>query len=183
MDKTFRWALAAGLLMTGLSAGMAQAATQGSLGATSTGTVTINASVPSRVQITGLSNVTLNNSDPSLLASNAQNVCVWSNTSTKGYNITASGSGTANAFTIASAALPVVPYSVEWSGSSGAVSGTGLSVATALTGLTSTATKATCTSGPATTSSLIVKIAAVDLQSMVASAAYTGILTLVVAPE
>ena len=83
----------------------ATAATQGSLGSTSTGSVSISASIPSRVRISGLSDVAFTNVDPSLDAANAQDVCVWSNTSTKGYRITASGSGTANAFTLANAAF------------------------------------------------------------------------------
>jgi hypothetical protein len=158
------------------------AATQGSLGSTSTGSVSISASIPSRVRISGLSDVAFTNVDPSLDAANAQNVCVWSNTSTKGYQITASGSGAGNAFTLANAAL-VVPYMVEWSGTSGQTGGTGLAPGSTLTGLTSTATNASCASGPSTSASLIVKIAAADLQGMNAATNYTGTLTLLVAPE
>lgn len=161
----------------------AHAATQGSLGATSTGTVTITATVPNRAQITGLSDISFTNADPTTVASSAQNSCVWSNTATKGYSITASGSGTAGAFTLSSGALTPVPYSVQWAASSGQTSGTALASGTALTGLTSTATRPTCNSGPATSSSLVVSIAASDLQEMVASASYTGTLTLLVTPQ
>ncbi|GAA4747488.1 hypothetical protein GCM10023264_11520 [Sphingomonas daechungensis] len=164
------------------SAGTAQAATQGSLGATSTGSVSISASVPNRVRISGLSDVAFTNADPSLNASNAQNVCVWSNTSTKGYRVTATGSGAANAFTLANASL-TVPYTVEWSASSGQTSGTALAVGTPLTGQTSLATNSNCASGPSSSASLIVKIAATDLQTMTAATNYTGTLTLLVAPE
>jgi hypothetical protein len=165
-----------------LAHGNALAATQGSLGATSTGSVSIGASVPNRVQLSGLNDVSFTNQDPATPASSAQNVCVWSNTSTKGYNVTATGSGTANAFTLANGAL-TVPYSVEWAGSSGQSSGTALATGSALTGLLSTATNATCSAGPASTASLIVKISAASLQSMQAATTYTGTLTLVVAPE
>jgi len=160
----------------------ASAATQGSLGATSTGTVSISASVPNRVQLTGVTDVAFANQDPSVAAANAQNVCVWSNTSTRGYNVTATGSGTASAFTLANGAL-TVPYSVEWAGSSGASSGTALAAGTALTGLTSTATSPTCSSGASSTASLIVKLSSANLMSMQAATTYTGTLTLVVAPE
>ena len=160
----------------------ALAATQGSLGATSTGSVSIGASVPSRVRLTALTDVSFANQDPATPASNAQDVCVWSNTSTKGYNVTASGSGAGNAFTLANGAS-TVPYSVEWAASSGQVSGTALTSGSAFTGLTSTATNATCSSGAASTASLIVKMATTDLQGMEAAIAYTGTLTLVVAPE
>jgi hypothetical protein len=166
-----------------LGMGPAEAATQGTLGNTSSGSVTINASVASRVQISGLSDVTFNTVDPSAAVSNAQSVCVWSNTATKGYNITATGSGTASAFTLSSAALPVVPYTVEWAGSTGQTSGSALTVSTPLTALTSAATRPTCSSGPTSSASLIVRMAAADLQGMSAGATYTGALTLVVAPE
>ena len=162
--------------------GAAVAATQGSLGSTSTGSISIGASVPNRVQLSGLSDVNFTNQDPATAAFSAQNVCVWSNTSTKGYNVMASGSGTASAFTLANGAL-TVPYSVEWSQTSGQTSGTALGVSTALTGQKSTATNALCASGPSSTASLIVKMSTASLQSMQAATTYTGTLTLVVAPE
>ena len=156
--------------------------TQGTLGANSTGSIGIGASVPNRVQITNLADVSFTNQDPATAAANAQNVCVWSNTSTKGYNVTATGSGAASAFTLANGAL-TVPYSVEWAGSSGQSSGTALTKGTALTGLTSVATNATCSSGASSSASLIVKISTASLQTMQAATSYTGTLTLVVAPE
>lgn len=174
-------ALAAGLIAV-TAAAAAEAATQGNLGSTSTGSVSISASVPTRVRISGLNDVALTNADPSVDASNAQNVCVWSNTSTRGYNITATGSGAGSAFTLASASL-TVPYSVEWSASSGQSAGTALAPGAVLTGLTSNATNANCASGPSASASLIVRVAAADLQSMQAATSYTGTLTLVVAPE
>jgi hypothetical protein len=181
MDIWFqRRALACGLLL--LAAGSATAATQGSAGSTSTGSISIGASVPNRVQLSGLTDVAFTNQDPTVAATKAQNVCVWSNSSTRGYNVTASGSGASSAFTLANATL-TVPYTVEWAGTSGAPSGTGLSAGAALTGLTSTATNPSCSPGPASSASLIVKIAAADLQSMQAATNYTGTLTLVVAPE
>lgn len=158
------------------------AASDGSLGTTSTGSLSISASVPNRVQLSGLNDVSLLNQDPATAALDAQNVCVWSNTSTKGYNVTATGSGSGNAFTLANGASSV-PYSVEWSGNSGQTSGTPLTAGTALGGLVSTATSATCASGPSSTSSLIVRISSASLQTMQAATTYTGTLTLVVAPE
>ena len=174
--------LSAGCLMGILAHGTALAASQGTLGTTSTGSISIGASVPNRVQISNLTDVSFTNQDPSVAASNAQNVCVWSNSSTKGYNITATGSGAANAFTLSNGAA-TVPYSVEWAGSSGQSSGTALSSGSALTGLTSTATNPTCSAGPSSSASMVVKITSASLQGMQAATSYTGTLTLVVAPE
>lgn len=161
--------------------GVATAATQGTIGSTSTGSVSVSATIPGRVQISGLSDVAFGTVDPTVAASDAQNVCVWSNTPGRGYNITATGSGASNAFTMTDGANTLA-YAVEWADTSGQTSGSALTSATALTGLDSTATNPTCSAGPATTASLIVKMAAADLQAAYASS-YTGTLTLVVAPE
>lgn len=182
MDHARFRRLTAACIAAMLVQGSASAATQGSLGSTSTGSISIGASVPNRIQLTGLSDVSFVNQDPATPASNAQNVCVWSNSSTRGYNVTATGSGASNAFTLASGPL-TVPYSVEWSGTSGQASGTALAPGSALTGLTSAATSATCSSGASSSASLIVKISSANLQGMQAATTYTGTLTLVVAPE
>ena len=116
-------ALVGAVVLGGLPAGQAMSATDGALGATSTGTVSISASVPTRARITGLSDVAFTNQDPGTPAASAQDVCVWSNTATKAYTITATGSGTASAFTLTNGS-GTVPYSVEWSDTSGATSGT-----------------------------------------------------------
>lgn len=171
----------AGAVFLALS-GNATAATQGTFGTTSTGAVSISASVPNRIQLSGLSDVAFTNQDPSVAALNAQNVCVWSNSATRGYYVTATGSGAASAFTLANGAA-TVPYTVEWAGSSAQTTGTALAAATALHGLTSAATNPTCGSGPSSSASLIVRMTTASLQSMQAAATYTGTLTLVVAPE
>ncbi len=161
----------------------AQAATQGSLGATSSGSVTITASVPNRTQISSLSDINFANVDPSSTATSTQSNCVWSNTATKGYSIKATGSGTAGAFTLISGALTPVPYSVQWSQSSGQASGTAMTAGTTLSGQVTTAVTPTCSTAPSSTSSLIVSIAATDLQGMVATTSYSGTLTLLVTPQ
>ena len=175
---------AAGMLATLVCSSVAQATpTQGTFGATSQGVVNISATVPSRVQITGLSDVAFTSQDPASAASNAQNVCVFSNTATKGYNIKATGSGASSAFTIGGTGLTAVPYTVEWAQSTGQTSGTGLTANTALTGQISTATTPTCSSGPTTTASLIVKMSTTALQAMQSNTTYSGTLTLLVGPE
>lgn len=161
--------------------GTAQAATQGTAGSTSSGSVAISATVPGRVQISGLTDVVFGTVDPASAASSAENVCVWSNTSGKGYTVTASGNGASNAFTL-SDGTNALPYSVEWAASSGQSSGTALVSGSALGGLSSTATNPTCSAGPAATASLVVKMSAANLQAAVASS-YTGTLTLLVAPQ
>lgn len=161
--------------------GTAGAATQGSLGATSTGTVGISATVPGRVELSGLADINFGTVNPSAAATSAEDVCVWSNTTGKGYTVTATGSGAANAFTLTDGTNSLA-YDVQWAGSAGQTSGTSLTSGTASGSWTSTATSPSCSSGPAATASLVVDMTAANLQAAAASS-YTGTLTLVVAPQ
>ena len=165
-----------------LMSSAASASTQGSLGATSTGSITITVSVPSRVQITGLTDVAFTNVDPTTTATNAQSNCVWSNTATKGYTITATGSGTSGAFTLSSGSLTPIVYTVQWNQSTGQTSGSALTAATASSTFNSTATTPTCATAPSTSSSLIVSISSAQLLNMASLTTYTGTLTLLVSP-
>lgn len=158
------------------------AATQGNLGPTSSGSVSITASVPNRARISGLTDVTFLDQDPATAASAAQNVCVWSNTATKAYTVTATGNGTANAFTLSNGSA-TVPYSVAWSASINQTSGAALTSGTASSSLVSTATSQTCGSGPAASASLIVGISTTDLGTMSAGSNYLGTLTLLITPQ
>ena len=182
MKTQIRQALASMALLGVVNAGPAFAATQGTLGATSTGSVSITASVPNRARISGLSDVAFTNQDPAIAASNAQNVCVWSNTATKAYTVTATGSGSANAFTLSNGST-TVPYSVAWSSSINQTSGTVLVSGTASASLVSTATNQTCASGPTSSASLIVGISSADLSTMSAGSNYLGTLTLLITPQ
>lgn len=183
MFNHLRCGLVTGVTASMLLTGPALASTDGSFGATSTGSLVINASVPGRVRISGLTDVTFSGVDPSVAATDAQDVCVWSNTSTRGYSVTATGSGAASAFTLSSGALPVVPYTVEWAPTSGQSTGSALIAGTTLTGQTSTAINSDCSAGPSSSASLVVSLGSPTLQSMTAGVTYNGTLTLVVAPE
>lgn len=113
--------------------------------------------------------------------SNAQSICVFSSAASKRYQVTATGNGTSGAFTLASG-LNRLAYEVQWSASSGQTSGTSLTAGVTLTGLVSTATRSGCTSGPATSATLITIIRATNISAATAGS-YTGTLTLVVAPN
>jgi hypothetical protein len=177
-----RIALLCAALSTASLSAQVQAASQGTLGATSTGSISVSASVPNRARISGLTDVAFTNQDPATAASNAQNVCVWSNTVTKAYTITASGSGTGGAFTLSNG-TSIVPYSVGWAASANQTTGAFLTAGTASGSLTSSANNQTCASGPAASASLIVGISTVDLGTMDAGSSYTGALTLLVTPQ
>ncbi len=160
----------------------AQAATQGNLGATSNASVAISASVPARARLSGLADIALAGVNPASNAVASRNLCTWSNTASKGYRITASGSGAASAFTLANASL-TVPYTVQWNQASGQTSGTALTPGTASTTFTSTATHQQCLTGPTASASLVVTITSAALQTMQANTTYSGTLTLLMTPQ
>jgi len=136
------------------------------------------------VQISGLTDVAFTSLNPLVDATKAQNLCVFSSTTLRGYNVTARGSGAASAFTLtAGGSIPTLPYTVQWSQSSGSSSGTALAVGTPLTGQRSTATNTTCHSGPSTSASLILILRTADLQAALAGVSYAGTLSLTIAPE
>ncbi len=170
------------LLGAALFGSAASAATQGSLGATSTGSIAISLSVAGRVQITGLGDVSFVAVSPDAAATSAQNVCVWSNTATRGYSVTASGSGAGNAFELSGPAN-TTPYAVAWSDAAGQTAGTPLGAGAALSGLRSSATSPDCGNGGAASSSLIVTVEPAALQAAQPDTTYTGALNLLVAPQ
>lgn len=106
--------LIASLALGAFSTHPAMAASQGSLGATSSGSISITLSVQPRVRISGLSDAALTVSDRSKAAAHVQTVCVWSNTAGNAYSITAAGSGPRGAFEL-SDGNSTVSYDVLWS--------------------------------------------------------------------
>lgn len=110
-----------------------------------------------------------------------QSLCLFADTTTNGYTVTATGAGPGGAFQLASG-LSSMPYEVEWSDTSGRSSGVQLDANVPLTGQTSAASQQTCNNGPATTASLIVVLRSTALSSATAGS-YNGTLTLVVGPE
>lgn len=182
-QRSIRSMMATAIVGCFISTAPAHAATQGTIGATSTGSVTINATISALVQISDLNDLTFSGLTGGATAQQTDNVCVWSNTSSKSYTIKATGNGTTSAFTLASGTNAAIPYSVAWANTAGATSGTALTTNVASSAFTSTATLPLCNLGASPTSTLFVSIAAADQAAMVANAAYTGVLTLVVTPQ
>lgn len=157
----------------------AQSATQGTLGATSSGTAAVSVVLPSRVKITGLADLAIGTYvGPTSSASG--NVCIYSNTD--GYNITVTSAE--GLFQMDGVTTPgdKVTYAVEWAATSGAGTGSALTYNTALTGQTTPAAgNVTC--GGGTNATLIVRVADADIGAGISAQTYAGTLTLVVAPE
>ena len=134
------------------------------------------------VRITGLSDVAFGTvANLSTDWTRSQNICVYSNSPTRGYHVQATGSGSGGAFALASGSNALA-YEVEWNPVSGQSTGTTLSPNVALTGQVSSATQQSCNSGPATSASLIIILRSAQL-SAARAGTYSGTLTLLVAPE
>lgn len=146
------------------------------------GTPTQANAASNKVRISSLSDVTFGTlSDLSSDAVQSQSLCLYSDTPTSGYNVTASGGGPGGAFQLTSG-LSSLPYEVQWSSSSGRSSGVQLSPNVPLTGQTSAASHQVCTNGPASSASLIVLLRSASLSSVTAGT-YSGTLTLLVGAE
>lgn len=135
-----------------------------------------------KVRISSLTDVgfgTVTNLNVDALQS--QSVCIYADTTTSGYNVTANGTGPGGAFQLSSGAASM-PFDVLWSSSAGQNSGAQLTPNVALAGQVSSATHQTCNNGPATSASLVVVLRSSALSSATAGA-YNGTLTLIVGPE
>ena len=135
-----------------------------------------------KVRITSLSDVAFGTiANLSVDGIRSQDLCLFADTATNGYNITATGTGPGGAFQL-SAGLGSMAYEVQWSSTSGQSVGTQLSPNVPLTGQASAATHQLCANGPATSASLIIVLRASALSSASAGT-YSGNLTLVVGAE
>ena len=135
-----------------------------------------------KVRVTSLTDVafgTIANLNTDAIQS--QSVCVYADTSTNGYNVTATGTGAGGAFQLFSGAASI-SYDVLWSSSAGQTSGAQLTPNVPLTGQVSGATHQSCSNGPATSASLVVVLRSTALSSAQAGT-YSGTLTLVIGPE
>jgi hypothetical protein len=159
----------------------AEAATQGSLGATSTGSLNLSVKKDARVKISDLNDLSQNAWDEGqgdvVLT---DNVCVYSTRANGAYKVTANGSGAANAFTLANGAN-IMPYALKWADS---VAGAGEALtANALSTAFANANRSdpNCTVG-GNNAKLEVKISAADMTAAI-DGTYTGVLTLIVSPS
>lgn len=173
--------LAVAMAAVGLAvSGVSMAATNGTVGATSTGTVVINATIPKLIRITGLADITMVLPAPvdddlgyTAAATGSSPACVRQNGGTATYGIVATSANTA--FELTNGTLAPVPYSLTWGG-------TALAYNAALTAQAPDST--TLGSCADVAGKLEVSIAAADLNDAEGSAVdYTDTVTLVVTPE
>jgi hypothetical protein len=159
------------------AASNAFAATQGTLGATSQGSLNITLTIDALVQISALNDIDLGTYTGGGNITGVDDLCVYSNIG--GYHITATGNGAGSAFQLIGAGA-TIPYAVEWADSAGAQTGDPMTSGTVLTNQSGTFTTPNC--GGGNNARVIVTVNSTDLAAAPAQA-YTGVLTLVVAPQ
>ena len=177
------------MVLAGFFASPSYSATQGTLGPTSVGSVTIRVTKPARARITNLSDLTIESWVPGdgdqILT---DDICVYSTRPSGGYTIKATGSGSNSAFTLSGGAeMSPLEYQVKWnSGGVGKLTNTGNTLSPNVTSgaLFNAATdSSTCTgTNPGDTARLIVEISSASLDAA-KDGTYTGTLTLLVTPN
>jgi hypothetical protein len=109
----------------------------------------------------------------------SQNVCVFSDSFTQGYSVTANGSG--GAFELASGGARL-PYEVLWADAVNTSGGTPLIAGGTAGGFRSSASHQFCNSGPSASASLTIALRASALNSADAGS-YSATLQITIAPE
>lgn len=181
LKKITKYTLLAGML-AGFSLS-ATAATQGSLGTTSTGTTNISLTIPALVKISDLDDITLGTL--SNITSNVKGdtqACIYSNSAAGGYRVTVTGSGTGNAFTVADGSGNDIAYTAYWKDDITAGDGTQLTSGSQLSGqLNADTTSITCAN-----TGKNAKFTVEFGQGALAAApqgSYTGTATITIAPQ
>ena len=163
------------------------AATDGTLGATTTGIVNLNVTKSTLAQISGLADISISSYIIGTgNQSQSSTACVYSSTANGSYTVKADGSGAAHAFTIADGASHTVPYAVIWNSAgvgSLADSGTALTADVTSATFTNAATDSTTCSGatPGPTAQVNIHLLGSDLDA-VPYGTYTGTLTILITP-
>lgn len=170
------------LFALGLISGSVMAATQGTLGTDSTGTVIITVDINDLVQVSNLTDIglgTFNGGGTDLSGTDA--FCVYRNGGGT-FDITMSGSGGSSAFTLTDGSN-TVPYSVDFTNIPAATT-TAMTTNVLLGGQQNANTSSTTCSGAGDSDnvSVTVTVTSGDLASAPAGT-YGGTLTMVVSPE
>jgi hypothetical protein len=170
--QTGRQVLCLALLGAASAAG---AARQGSLEATSSGSIGISVSIASQAKMSGPQDVVFGSAGKATRPV-LQNLCLSSNSPAGSYTVAAVGSGDAGAFELVSGGR-TIGYTVELAGRTGAGER-----GPASTQLRAAVREADCREGRGSTA-LTVAIDPALVEQLHSGEAFTGTLTLIVAPE
>jgi len=157
--------------------GSAFAATDGTVGSTSTGDLDINLVIPNLIQVSSMSDIDLGSWNGSGAKTGSDTICVYDN-SGGNYNATFTGNGSGSAFTLSDGSHTIA-YTVTYS--DGGIA-SAVTSGTALTGQTGADQSSfTCATG-GLNGTITVEVPQANMEAAAANT-YSGTLTMVVAPE
>lgn len=161
---------------------LAFSATQGTLGATSTGTVAVSITIPALVQISSLADITLG-STSTFPATGNTTACIYSNVASPlgSYYVTASSANvSAGAFRVKDSGTDYITYSAYWNNTAAATQTTALVSGTKTAQQTGgSAVSLTCGGSP--NANFNISFSAAQVTGAPA-AAYTDTVTLLITP-
>lgn len=143
------------------------------------GNVTISVTIPPVIRVSDINDLVLGTFDGISNMAGSDTVCVYMNGGTL-YSITASGSGAGSAFSIANGSS-IVPYAVTWQDTLGtAALASGVQAANRGNAFTA---DTSCNGGAGNNATVTVTLQAADLLTAMQPGLYSGVLTLMVAPQ
>ena len=160
------------------------AATQGSLGATSTGQVTVSITIPALVQISGLGNITLG-STSSFPALGNTTACIYSNVASPAgsYYVTATSQNSSGTNFRVNTGTDFIVYSAYWNNSAMPTQTTALTSSTKTAQQTNgNTTSLDCSGGTAPNANFNISFSASQVEGAKA-ATYTDQVTIVISPS
>lgn len=144
-----------------------------------TATVTMSVVIPATIRISDISDLALGTFNGVSDLSRSDTVCIYKNSGAL-YGITATGSGAGGAFTLTDGTR-AVPYSVTWQDNVGTVT---LVSGAQVNGRGNAFTaNTTCSNGLSNNATVTVRVLKADLLNAMQAGTYTGVLTLMVAPQ
>jgi hypothetical protein len=170
------------LITVVLGAGSLMAATDGTLGTTSTGTSVVTLTIPQFYRISGVADLSLGSYSGTGTMTGNDDLCVYSNgVTTYKIRMTDDTTMTSNTFSIENAAhTKEIPMAVRWNSTTGTGGNSAVTYNTQLSGTGANTTSSDCSSG-GNTANIQVSFAQADLQAA-SAAAYSATLTLIVEP-
>lgn len=164
-----------------LPSGHAQAARQGSLGSTSSGTVSISVSVPAQARVSGVRDMEFAEAASEVLPTRSRVICMSSNSLARSFRIAAIGSGSEGALELSNGSHTLA-YSVRWSLPENPGAGSLPAMDPPDGNIDASPSQLECRSGTGL-ARLTVAIDDPRRRSVETHAPYTGTLTLLLSPE
>jgi len=158
------------------------ASTQGTLGTTTTGTVSISITIPALVQVTGLSDLTIASASSFPVTANTT-ACIYSNVASPlgSYFVTASSTNASTTnFRVKDSGTNYITYAAYWNNAAAATQTTTLASGTKTAQQTGgSSTSLTCGGSPNANFNINLTAAAVE---GVPAATYSDVVTIIISP-